>query len=516
MLNRLSIFSFNTLKEFPRPTRSFFLCIFILIIAGSLLSINRENIEKSTPNYHTITPVLSYIDNYCIDLPKVAFFGSSRFVSCIKTDIFAKLSDIAPSNVLNLSIGSGQFWDFNVIYRENPELYSSCSLIVIDIEPWMFNDNLIHPIYKIPHDHEPYFTIWASLKERTELPGIASKASLVFDFFWPVSEKRSFPDWYAVIKALTNNQNIPASLSIPTYQYNAAEYQSLATSQNFSAFSIANDHLNNYKFAKYKADSLRYLVKRFEKQCDHIVLLQPPVRKEYMDVIYDNPGYLSTYKQVLAFIHSLENDKVSSIIWETPADCGLDDSVFIDYGHFNLNGANKFTGILYNKLNIMGLIDPNTMDSNFDKYPADENIARLQENLKYQPANFSYRYTLGMLYEKNGQMDKAQREFETALTIEPESIKILNALAIVYVNKRQYQEAISTFKRLVNIQPENNIFPYNISCLYAIQNMTNESIEWLTKATNNGYSNWNHLKNDKDLENIRHTPYFKSLVNNIH
>jgi tetratricopeptide (TPR) repeat protein len=121
-----------------------------------------------------------------------------------------------------------------------------------------------------------------------------------------------------------------------------------------------------------------------------------------------------------------------------------------------------------------------------------------------------------MLYEKNGQLDKAQREFETALKLEPGSMKILKALAMVYVNKKQYQEAILTFKRLVDIQPENNIFYYNISCLYAIQNMKNESIEWLTKAIANGYNNRDHLKNDKDLENIRHTPYFKSLVDNIH
>ena len=514
MFNRLSIFSFDTLKGIPRPTRPFFLCVFILIIAGSMLSINRGNIEKSIPKYHTITPVLSYIDNYCIDSPKVAFFGSSRFVSCIKTDIFAKLSDIAPSNVLNLSLGSGSFWEANIIYRQQSELYNDCSLVIIDIEPWMFNKNIIHPIFKKQIPYEPYFTVWASLQERLEFNGIATKASLVSDFFWPLSERRSFPEWFDAFSALKNNQNKRANLSIPTYQYNAKEYQALASSQNFEAFSIANDHLNNFEFAKHKADSLQNLVKQFEKQCDHIVLLQPPVRKKYMDVIYNNPDYHATYKQVLAFIHSLENDKVDSIIWETPSDCGLDDSVFIDYGHFNLHGAQKFTEILYNNLNIMGLIAPNTMDDDVNKYPADENIAILQEKLKYQPANVSYRYTLGMLYEKNGQLDKAQREFETALKLEPGSMKILKALAMVYVNKKQYQEAILTFKRLVDIQPENNIFYYNISCLYAIQNMKNESIEWLTKAIENGYSNWDHLKNDKDLENIKNTSYFKSLVNN--
>jgi hypothetical protein len=414
MFNRLSIFSFDTLKEVPKPTRSFFLCVFILMVAGSLLAVNRDTIEKAAPRYYSLTPVLSYLDQYCLDTPKVVFFGSSRFISCIKTDTFAKLSDIAPSNTLNLSVGSGQFWEAKVIYREQPELFNNCSLIIIDVEPWMFNNKGIHPIYKKPNPYEPYFTIWASLKERTEPPGIATKASLVSDFFWPVSEKRSFPDWYAVFNALISiNQNIPAGLSIPTYQYNADEYQSLATAPNCSAFSIAHDYMNNYEFSKYKADSLRYLVKQFEKHCDHIVLLQPPVRKEYMDVIYNNPGYLATYKQVLAFIHSMENDKVDSIIWETPTDCGLDDSIFIDYGHFNLNGAKKFTEILYSKMHTMGLMDSIKRDTDAYQYPADENTARLQENLKYQPANVSYRYALGILYGKSGQLDKALKDFKS-------------------------------------------------------------------------------------------------------
>jgi hypothetical protein len=66
-----------------------------------------------------------------------------------------------------------------------------------------------------------------------------------------------------------------------------------------------------------------------------------------MDVIYMNPGYLATYRKCLQFIHGLENEKVRSIIWETPKDCGLNDSIFIDYGHFSkeghINSAEDYT-----------------------------------------------------------------------------------------------------------------------------------------------------------------------------
>jgi protein O-mannosyl-transferase len=88
-------------------------------------------------------------------------------------------------------------------------------------------------------------------------------------------------------------------------------------------------------------------------------------------------------------------------------------------------------------------------------------------------------------------------------------------MAMVYVNKKQYKKAISTFEKIIETQPENDIIYYNISCLYAMQNNKSESVDWLKKAIDNGYKNWEHLKNDKDLQNIKDTPYFKSLVKNM-
>jgi len=39
-------------------------------------------------------------------------------------------------------------------------------------------------------------------------------------------------------------------------------------------------------------------------------------------------------------------DWYRTLFWQTPADAGLDDSIFVDYGHFTLNGARVFSGII--------------------------------------------------------------------------------------------------------------------------------------------------------------------------
>ena len=48
--------------------------------------------------------------------------------------------------------------------------------------------------------------------------------------------------------------------------------------------------------------------------------------------------------------------------------------------------------------------------------------------------------------------------------------------------------------------------------LYSMLKREEESIEWLQRAIDSGYSNWESIKNDSDLENIRDTDAYKELV----
>jgi tetratricopeptide (TPR) repeat protein len=78
--------------------------------------------------------------------------------------------------------------------------------------------------------------------------------------------------------------------------------------------------------------------------------------------------------------------------------------------------------------------------------------------------------------------------------------------------KEEYDKAISIFKKLIELQPNDAKAHYNISCMYSRKNNIEESINWLMKAVNKGYNNWDLIKTDKDLENIRGSSYYKELV----
>ncbi|MFZ5569866.1 MAG: hypothetical protein ACOZF0_05655 [Thermodesulfobacteriota bacterium] len=354
MSSRSSIFSFDTLVGFPRPNRVFFLAFALLAGIGFLISWNRVYLESISPR-SLLTPISSFLRNQYTGRAKIIFLGSSRFVSCIKTDTFAQLGNIDPSSVLNLSMDSGSFWEALVLCRENPSLLESASLAVINIEPWMFNRNLLHPVYAKPHEFEPHFYTWAEFREKMEIPDWKTRAGLLLDLLWPLSEKRNFVDWCRGVSAMAHAAPPPAYLITPTYHYSETALRARLNDPRFHPQVITAYHLHDYTFSEQKADYLRRLVQILREKGIRVLLVQPPMHRVYMAAIYQQPDYLAEYRKMLSYIHAMESAQIRSIIWETPEDCGLDETVFIDYGHFNLVGARLFTEKLYLEMKQLGV-----------------------------------------------------------------------------------------------------------------------------------------------------------------
>jgi hypothetical protein len=65
---------------------------------------------------------------------------------------------------------------------------------------------------------------------------------------------------------------------------------------------------------------------------------------------------------------------------------------------------------------------------------------------------------------------------------------------------------------MIEIQPDRIGAYYNITAIYAKQNKKEESTRWLKKAVKKGFKNWELLKTDTKLENIRETAYYQSLI----
>jgi TolB-like protein/Flp pilus assembly protein TadD len=66
--------------------------------------------------------------------------------------------------------------------------------------------------------------------------------------------------------------------------------------------------------------------------------------------------------------------------------------------------------------------------------------------------------------------------------------------------------------RALELSPNDTLMLYNVACLHSRLGEKQKSIEYLSKAFDNGYVNYDWLKRDPDLDNIRNEPAFIELL----
>ena len=139
-------------------------------------------------------------------------------------------------------------------------------------------------------------------------------------------------------------------------------------------------------------------------------------------------------------------------------------------------------------------------------------ITNLQKSIKVEPKNPVPYIKLGDIYRQQGEYTKAISHYHEAISIEPKSTQALYGLALVYSDLNDYTQALDKLQSIRHLHPDDPEIYYNIACIFAKQNNLNESIAWLRQAVEKGFKNWNLIRNDPDLENIRSTPYIRTLL----
>lgn len=94
----------------------------------------------------------------------------------------------------------------------------------------------------------------------------------------------------------------------------------------------------------------------------------------------------------------------------------------------------------------------------------------------------------------------------------PEDIEILQALADLYTKTGKYQEGLVIDEKLSHQLPNDDLVWYNLGCSYSLTNHADQAFEALTKAVELGYSDYDWMKTDPDLNNLHADPRFESLL----
>lgn len=137
---------------------------------------------------------------------------------------------------------------------------------------------------------------------------------------------------------------------------------------------------------------------------------------------------------------------------------------------------------------------------------------KIEGMLRADPANPVLLSGLGDIHHRAGEYDKALARYREALSMDPALIQALYGIAAASSNTRDFAQALDALERIRRLQPGDPAVYYNFACIYARQNLVDESIAWLRKAMDRGFAGTDLIARDPDLANIRNTDFVKGLI----
>jgi tetratricopeptide (TPR) repeat protein len=143
---------------------------------------------------------------------------------------------------------------------------------------------------------------------------------------------------------------------------------------------------------------------------------------------------------------------------------------------------------------------------------AKEKQAQIMDKLSRNSGDAALYLKLGDLYQEQGELTEALKNYQKAFSLRPNSLPAIKKLAIGHAMNGGYDKAIELLNKLILLKPDDTAPYIYLAGIYARQNKLNESIEWLKRAIAKGYRNWDSLKKDQNFDNIKEAPSFKALI----
>jgi hypothetical protein len=113
--------------------------------------------------------------------------------------------------------------------------------------------------------------------------------------------------------------------------------------------------------------------------------------------------------------------------------------------------------------------------------------------------------------------DQNQIDFELdffggVLERAPDYVDVLRVMGHLLTLKGRYAEGLQVDKRLVGLRPGDPLVHYNLACSYALLKRNELALKTLRHAVELGYRDFRYMREDRDLDAIRHDPRFRQLL----
>jgi predicted Zn-dependent protease len=102
--------------------------------------------------------------------------------------------------------------------------------------------------------------------------------------------------------------------------------------------------------------------------------------------------------------------------------------------------------------------------------------------------------------------------FESVLKREPGYEDVIELLGGLYTKTGRIADGLKMDRKLVKLQPDNATARYNLACSLALSKRKADALRALLEAVHLGYTDYDWMSQDPDLESLKNAREFKALL----
>jgi tetratricopeptide (TPR) repeat protein len=125
--------------------------------------------------------------------------------------------------------------------------------------------------------------------------------------------------------------------------------------------------------------------------------------------------------------------------------------------------------------------------------------------------------SLDLTPEQEARLERLGLEFQAdflgrACARRPGNFEALSDLASILTRLGRVEEGLAADQELVRLAPKEPVVHYNLACSLALLDRVDAALDALERAIALGYRDLDHLEEDGDLERVRASPRYRSLL----
>ncbi len=158
----------------------------------------------------------------------------------------------------------------------------------------------------------------------------------------------------------------------------------------------------------------------------------------------------------------------------------------------------------------------------FTEGKLEEAVSHYRDAWRVRPEDYQAIYLSAEVLVKLGRRDEALEASrlgvklaDAHLELNPDDARAWYLSAGALMRLGQVEEATERARRASTIDPEDSGVLYNVGCVYALAGSTDEALDHLDKAIQNGFGQREWVENDSDWDAVRNKPRFQTLLRKL-